>query len=839
MKQRILSILCALALLCSGVSVRASDGADFRYRADADGVTLTAYLGGDASPVIPAAIDGKPVTAIGDGCFRGLLCLQKVRIPEGIERIGDYAFECCGALQKVYFPDSLTAIGAGAFSGCAALTLADLGEGIERIGRGAFLCCDSLVYLDLPAPLETLGEFAFAHCSTLARVRFRGEKLAALPDRAFYGCEALTSIQLPESVRSIGKRAFSRCSSLRRFYFAPQLDGVGAGAFEHCDSLAGADFKTAELPEGIFQGCSALDSLTLAEGTVRIHERALFGSGMSDLRLPASVAQIDEGAFFGAHIGQVSVDESNENYRTVDGSLYTADGKTILAYFPADPYAEEPETAFALPEGVEAIAAYAFAECRLERITLPDSLREIRAYAFAGTNIEDMTVPSGCTVDPRAFSAPGEEDAALMETVPTTVQTVSAAGDRSLFREEDYRTFHTVDNADFGAWCDAYLAFAEAQGSPIRPELIPYIIRYKGEIIPHFMPMTAVQNHDPDMWRDAANYFGDDFEQMYLMMNHGLFTELRRGKMNDDLILYSGLYDSQLQAAAGMTETPTRQQLVEAIGNTFSDPVMISTTTDPAVACGFGETLFIIYASREAMDALGAVCIDAVAHSQENEILMSANARYRVLDVGDMTVTHQAPWDDAPTVEQRSYVRVELLGPENPFEDVAEDAYYYDAVRWALDAGVTAGTSANAFRPDAGCTRAQVVTFLWRAAGCPEPAQTAPTYEDVAQDAYYYDAVRWAAGKGITRGTSADRFSPDATCTRGQIVTFLWRYSGEPAPAGTNCPFADVAERQYYYKAILWAVEKDITMGTSADKFSPDATCTRGQVVTFLYRSTK
>ena len=104
MKQRILSILCALALLCSGVSVRASDGADFRYRADADGVTLTAYLGGDASPVIPAAIDGKPVTAIGDGCFRGLLCLQKVRIPEGIERIGDYAFECCGALQKVYFP---------------------------------------------------------------------------------------------------------------------------------------------------------------------------------------------------------------------------------------------------------------------------------------------------------------------------------------------------------------------------------------------------------------------------------------------------------------------------------------------------------------------------------------------------------------------------------------------------------------------------------------------------------------------------------------------------------------------------------------------------------------
>ena len=835
MKKRIISILCVLALLCSGICVQASDSADFRYRTDAEGVTLTAYLGDDASPVIPSEIDGKPVTAIGDGCFRGLLCLKKVRIPEGIVRIGDYAFECCGALEKVYFPDSLTAIGAGAFSGCGALTLADLGEGVERIGRGAFLCCDSLVYLDLPASLETLGEFAFAHCSSLAQVRFRGKKLAALPDRAFYGCEALTSIRLPESIRTVGKRAFSRCTSLRRFYFGPQLDSVGAYAFEHCESLAGADFKTAELPEGIFQGCDALDYLMLAEGTARIRERAFFGSGMSGLSLPASVAQIDEGAFFGAHIGQVSVDESNGHYRTIDGSLYTADGKTLLAYFPADPYAEEPETAFALPEGVETIAAYAFAECRLEHVTLPDSLREIRAYAFAGTDIQDMTVPSGCTVDPEAFSSPGERDAVLMDAVPTTVQTVSAAGDRSLFREEDYKTFHTVDNADFDAWCDAYLAFAEAQGSPIRQELIPYIMRYKGEIIPHFMPMTAVQNHDPDMWRYAANFFGDDFEQMYLMMNHGLFTELRRGKMNDDLILYSGVYDSQLQAAAGMTETPTQQQLVEAIGNTFSDPVMISTTTDPAVACGFGETLFIIYASRQAMDALGAVCIDAVAHSQENEILMSANARYRILDVGDMTVTHQAPWDDEPTVEQRSYVRVELLGPENPFEDVAEDAYYYDAVRWALDAGVTAGTTANTFRPDAGCTRAQAVTFLWRAAGCPEPEQTAPTFGDVARDAYYCDAVRWAAGKGITRGTGENRFSPDKACTRAEVVTFLYRSANASATDAEN-PFADVPAGSYYADAVVWAAAGGVTKGVDETHFAPERPCTRAQIVTFLYR---
>ena len=143
------------------------------------------------------------------------------------------------------------------------------------------------------------------------------------------------------------------------------------------------------------------------------------------------------------------------------------------------------------------------------------------------------------------------------------------------------------------------------------------------------------------------------------------------------------------------------------------------------------------------------------------------------------------------------------------------------------------------FHPDAGCTRAQVVTFLWRAAGKPEPDSSRNPFTDVPESQYYYKAVLWAVEKGVTRGTSADRFSPNATCTRGQIVTFLWRYFGEPDPEGRKNPFADVSEGQYYYKAILWAVEKEITRGTSADKFSPGATCTRAQIVTFLYRSMK
>ena len=186
------------------------------------------------------------------------------------------------------------------------------------------------------------------------------------------------------------------------------------------------------------------------------------------------------------------------------------------------------------------------------------------------------------------------------------------------------------------------------------------------------------------------------------------------------------------------------------------------------------------------------------------------------------------------------YVRI---APYNPFTDVPEGQYYYEPVLWAIgqEPQITTGTSADRFSPNATCTRAQVVTFLWRASGEPEPAKTENPFSDVKEGQYFYKAVLWAVEKGITTGTSSDKFSPNAGCTRGQVVTFLHRSQGRPMPWSLNNPFTDVAEGQYYYAAVLWAVHHSpqITNGTSADRFSPDATCTRGQIVTFLYRSMK
>lgn len=169
------------------------------------------------------------------------------------------------------------------------------------------------------------------------------------------------------------------------------------------------------------------------------------------------------------------------------------------------------------------------------------------------------------------------------------------------------------------------------------------------------------------------------------------------------------------------------------------------------------------------------------------------------------------------------------------FWDVKQGDYYYDAVKWALEKRITEGTGANFFSPNASCTRAQMVTFLWRAAGSPAPKSTANPFTDVSASDYYYNAVLWAVENGITTGASADRFAPGATVSRAQTVTFLYRANGSPAANGAS--FSDVAADEYYANAVAWAVQNGITTGTGNGKFSPNADCTRGQIVTLLYRA--
>ena len=280
----------------------------------------------------------------------------------------------------------------------------------------------------------------------------------------------------------------------------------------------------------------------------------------------------------------------------------------------------------------------------------------------------------------------------------------------------------------------------------------------------------------------------------------------------------------------------TEQAEVDAMAKAIEDaiaalvkksyPVTISGTTEHGTVtvsteAAVGGSTVTITVKPDSGYTLGGI---TVTDSEGNELSLTDNGN------GAYAFT-------MPSGKVEIHVTFTEDGSRNPFQDVPSDAYYFEAVNWAVANNVTNGTSETTFSPNVGCTRAQVVTFLWRAAGQPEPTEGTNPFTDVKEGTYYYKAVLWAVEKGITNGTSETTFDPDETCTRGQIVTFLWRREGKPAPTGANNPFADVKPSAYFGSAVLWAVETGITNGTSETTFEPNEDCTRAQVVTFLFRA--
>ena len=280
----------------------------------------------------------------------------------------------------------------------------------------------------------------------------------------------------------------------------------------------------------------------------------------------------------------------------------------------------------------------------------------------------------------------------------------------------------------------------------------------------------------------------------------------------------------------------TEQAEVDAMAKAIEDaiaalvqksyPVTISGTTEhgtvtASTEAAVGGSTVTITVKPDSGYTLGGI---TVTDSEGNELSLTDNGN------GAYTFT-------MPSGKVEIHVTFTEDGSLNPFQDMPDDAYYFEAVNWAVANNVTNGTSETTFSPNVGCTRAQVVTFLWRAAGQPEPTEGTNPFTDVKEGTYYYKAVLWAVEKGITNGTSETTFDPDETCTRGQIVTFLWRRAGKPAPTGANNPFADVKPSAYFGSAVLWAVEKGLTNGTSETTFEPNEDCTRAQVVTFLFRA--
>ena len=274
---------------------------------------------------------------------------------------------------------------------------------------------------------------------------------------------------------------------------------------------------------------------------------------------------------------------------------------------------------------------------------------------------------------------------------------------------------------------------------------------------------------------------------------------------------------------------------------TLSDPIFYAdrdtgkyTVTGTADA---GSAILYNKTEKVYADSTGTFAISGTLGENQNSTILSISAQDSAGNAStpqNALVARQA----AEEVSPGTFDGGGTTQQTNKFVDVIAGSYYEEAVKWAVENGITQGTDATHFSPEDICTRAEVVTFLWRAAGSPKPKTSAMPFTDVPADSYYYNAVLWAAENGITSGTSDTTFSPDAVCTRAQIVTFLWKSESSPA-AGSRNPFTDVAADTYYTDAVLWAAKEDITKGTGSTTFDPDADCTRAQVVTFLWRCKK
>jgi hypothetical protein len=361
-------IMPALALLLAGSGVRAQTSGDFNYSDQGASITITGYTGSAAAISIPANIQGKPVTAIGDNAFNSSSSLSRVTLPDSVISIGDAAFAYCGNLTGISMGKGLRSIGIQSFWGCSRLSDISLPASLTSIGADAFDHCNSLTVISIPHNVVTLGNYAFYNCTGLTSISILGG-ITSIEEATFAGCSSLTSISLPPSLASIGDYAFGYCSSLIHVSIPVGVTFIGEGAFAFCGDLQSINLpdNITAIPDALFLGCGKLASISIPEGVTSIGISAFsLCSSLTHVSIPASVTFIGEGTF-----------------------AFCDALKSVN-----------------LPHGITAILEGTFYQCgSLTGISIPDGVTSIGIASFARCNsLTSIAIPAGVTsIDPGAF----------------------------------------------------------------------------------------------------------------------------------------------------------------------------------------------------------------------------------------------------------------------------------------------------------------------------------------------------------------------------------------------------------------------------------------------------
>ena len=504
-----------------------------------------------------------------------------------------------------------------------------------------------------------------------------------------------------------------------------------------------------------------------------------------------------------------------------------------------------------LPSTLRRIGKYAFYKCpSLKTVTFPAALETIDEYAFFYcTGLESVTFEG-----PTSIKWPAFESCTALEEVTIKDPRMRDFGFQPFFNSPWIRTAAAenkgavvVNNVLIGAW----QAWDKEEGDGIL--IIPDGVTKIAAGALHGITTSPAGGEEgyQDNWYLEEVVIPDSVTELEQASTFGgpfdLCTDLERVTIGDGVTtIPKGCFEGDFELRIVNFGKNVRRIEDNAFKNTFLPGDIAIPDT-------------VVYIGKQAFQlteaSLGASWVEDhlgdKPYRPKDFLNRNVYMGPALTEIGKKAFDGwESGWDGVFTIQGYDGTYAEAWAKENEysfeslgaapdtaglFKDVPKGAYYAEAADWAFRHGITTGTSADQFSPNLTCTRGQIVTFLWRAAGCPEPDALINPFTDVKPTDYYYKAVLWAYHRDVTRGTSDTAFSPSLGCTRGQVVTFLYRYKRASAVSGST-PFTDVVSGAYYADAVAWAVQNNVTKGTSATTFSPNQTCTRGQVVTFLYR---
>ena len=809
------------------------------------------------------------VSAIGMSAFYGCSSLKSIVIPEQVTKIGMSAFSGCTGLEQITLPAQVTEIGGIAFGGCTGLEHITIPAQVTEIGNGALQLCSGLKTVTILSRAPHFGQVVFIGCSALEDVFFAGDEEAWHCDTTVetqgegnkpFGMVDATRVHLnvadPETHIRTVEETFSNgtvvkhrsCSCGYAFPDVTETLSPGTEGIPRSPDLYswitsdGTRYGLAHLlwyiagePQPVSAENPFLDvSEAMAPPVLWAVERGVLepaSENFFDLDLGLTRAEVVSAVWKYAGSPQPTIHAFP--FTDVDLSAWYSQA-LLWAYEVGALRFEKMGTQFHPDEAV--------ASMRLEPA---DGVLDMQGYAeddmlpAQGRWFNYLLYNSSKTARLTGCWTVTQGDIVIPKTIGDGMYYVSEIGSKAL-RGRDQITSITIpsDVRKIGAFAfdgctgltDVYYGGCSPEGwnsilisggnDPLLRARIHYSAHEyeangrddEGRII-----YVCLRCHDTIKGVEKTTDSG--VKLLAETGNHEAAPEIRL-VARENTAETAGAANVVLQTVAETTQTRAFDIHLENAAGEAVQPEAAVTVTIPVPAGWDPNNVAVYYADP------------ATGKTENMNARVSGDGRsvsFRTTHFSCYVLALKAKSDTTHT-------------PSNPFSDVSAGAYYYDPVLWAVNhtPQITKGTGENTFSPGSTCTRGQVVTFLWRAMGCPNPKSTSNPFTDVKATDYYYQAVLWASENGITAGTSKTTFSPGSPCTRAHVVTFLWRAHGKPS-AGASNPFRDVPAGQYYTDAVLWAVNHtpQITQGTGTNTFSPNNPCTRGQIVTFLYRDLK